>query len=158
MHTTAAARKQVGRFIPSAGPRHRPRPCELLGLKCRDVQSVLDVISSGLRWSSVTSFLRDTGFTQAELAEYLGLRPRALATRKERGKLGEHESERMLRLAEIYEAAFHLFDSNKVDAREWLLSAVRGLNNKRPIDYIRTDFGAREVRSLIGRLERGVFS
>ena len=158
MHTTAAARRQVGRFIPSASARHCPHFCELLGLKCRDVQSVLDVISSGLHWSSVTSFLRDTGFTQAELAEYLGLRPRALATRKVRGKLDEHESERMLRLAEIYEAAFHLFDSNKVDAREWMLSAVRGLNNKRPIDYIRTDFGAREVRSLIGRLERGVFS
>ncbi len=34
---------------------------------------------------------------------------------------------------------------------------VRGLNNARPIDYARTDYGAREVRNLIGRLEHGVF-
>jgi putative toxin-antitoxin system antitoxin component (TIGR02293 family) len=153
-----AARKQVAQFVPSASPRHRPQPGELLGLKSREIQSVLDVIFTGLRWSAVSSFLHDSGFTQTELAEYLGVPPRTLARRKEAGSLDEHESERMLRLAEIYQAALHLFDDDKTDAREWLLSPVRGLNNKRPIDYARTDYGAREVRNLIGRLEHGVFS
>lgn len=98
----------------------------------------------------------DSGFTHAELVEYL--LPRTLARRKKAGGLDEHESERMLRLAEIYEAALHLFDGDKTDTREWLLSPVRGLNNNRPIDYARIDYGAREVRNLIGRLEHGVFS
>jgi uncharacterized protein (DUF2384 family) len=35
---------------------------------------------------------------------------------------------------------------------------VRGLDNARPIESVRSDFGAREVRNLIGRLEHGVFS
>ena len=69
---------------------------------------------------------------------------------EESGSLDEHESERMLRLAEIYEGALHLFAGDKGDAREWLLSPVRGLNNNRPIDYARTDYGAREVRNLMG--------
>jgi uncharacterized protein (DUF2384 family) len=39
--------------------------------------------------------------------------------------VNQHESERMLRLAEIYEAAVYLFDGDKADAREWLLSPFR---------------------------------
>jgi putative toxin-antitoxin system antitoxin component (TIGR02293 family) len=153
-----ATRKHVAQFVPRASPKHRAHPTELLGLQSKEIQFVLDAISSGIRWSSVNSFLHDSGFTQAELAEFLGLPPRTLARRKEAGSLDEHESERMLRLAEIYEAAVHLFDGDKADAREWLLSPVRGLNNNRPIDFARTDYGAREVRNLIGRLEHGVFS
>lgn len=158
MNVRTADHKKVAYFIPTVGSRHRAHPYTLLGLTCRDVQSVLDIISSGLRWSSVSSFLRDSGFTQSELAQYLGLPPRTLARRKETGSLGEYESERMLRLAEVYEASLHLFNGDKADAREWLLSPARGLNNKRPIDYVRIDYGAREVRNLIGRLEHGVFS
>ena len=93
-----------------------------------------------------------------ELADYLGVTPRTLARRKEMGNLDQYETERIFRLVEIYDAALHLFDGEKIDAREWLLSPVCGINDKRPIDYARTDFGAREVRNLIGRLEDGVFS
>lgn len=158
MSMATAAQKRITQFVPTASPKHRAHPGELLGLKSGELQSVLDVIFSGLRWASVNSFLHHSGFTQAELAGYLGVRPRTLARRKEAGSLDEHESERMLRLAEIYEAALQLFDGNKADAREWLLSPVRGLNNNRAIDYARTDYGAREVRNLIGRLKYGVFS
>jgi putative toxin-antitoxin system antitoxin component (TIGR02293 family) len=63
--------------------------------------------------------------------------------------LGENESERLLRLSEIYAAALDLFDGDQAGAREWLLSPVR-LNNAQAIDYARTDIGAREVRDLIG--------
>ncbi len=68
------------------------------------------------------------------------------------------ESERLLRLAEIFEAALSLFDGDHDGVRQWLTSPVRGLGNARPIDYARTELGAREVRNLIGRLEDGVFS
>ena len=136
MPTTAAARKQVGRFIPSADPRHRPRPFELLGLQCRDVQSVLDAISSGLRWSSVLAsrvirVLPKHSWRSISACVHgpllLGKRGVSYASTRPSACFGLRRST----------AAFH--------AREWLLSAVRGLNNKRPIDYTRTDFGAREV-------------
>lgn len=152
----AIDRKQIAQFVPSVGPT--ARACEPFGIKFSDIQSVLDTISTGLRWPAVNSFLNDSGFTRAEVADYLGWPPRTLERRIEAGRLNEHESERMFRLAEIYEHALHLFNGDKTDAREWLLSPVHGLNNKRPIDYARIDYGAREVRNLIGRLEHGVFS
>jgi len=112
----------------------------------------------GLRWTAVDSFLHVSGLTEQQLAEYLSVSLRTLARRKEGGTLGESESERLLRLSEIYDATLHLFDGDQVGARKWLLSPVRVLNNARPIDYARTGIGAREVRDLIGRLEHGVFS
>jgi putative toxin-antitoxin system antitoxin component (TIGR02293 family) len=158
MKRKVADRKQVAQFVPAASKTHGAHPGELLGVKFGETQSLLDAISSGLRWASVSRFLRESGFTRVEIADYLGVTSRTIARRKERDSLDEHESERMLRLAEVYAAALELLDGDKVDAHEWLLSPVRGLNNRRPIDYARTDFGAREVRSLIGRLEHGVFS
>ncbi len=70
-----------------------------------EVPTLLEVITSGLRWSSVDSFLHESGFTQQELAQYLGVPIRTLARRKEGGGLDENESERLLRLSEIYDAA-----------------------------------------------------
>jgi putative toxin-antitoxin system antitoxin component (TIGR02293 family) len=160
MSMATTVRKPVAQFVPSASPSRsvRAQAGKSLGLKRMEIPSLLKIITSGLRWSSVDSFLHESGFSQQQLAQYLGVPLRTLARRKEAGGLDENESERLLRLSEIYDAALHLFSGDKADAREWLLSPVRGLNNARPIDYARTDFGAREVRNLIGRLEHGVFS
>lgn len=160
MSMATIARKPVAQFVPSSSPAKAARiqPGRSLGLKRMEIPTLLKVITSGLRWSAVESFLQESGFTQLQLAQYLGIPVRTLARRKEVGGLDENESERLLRLSEIYDAVLDLFSGDKADAREWLLSPVRGLNNSRPIDYARTDFGAREVRNLIGRLEHGVFS
>jgi putative toxin-antitoxin system antitoxin component (TIGR02293 family) len=153
-------RKSIAQFIPPSGsPKTvKIQPGRSLGLKQMPTPSLIKVISTGLRWSAVNSFLEESGFTQQQLAEYLGMPLRTFARRKEGGGLDENESERLLRLSEIYDAALDLHDGDKAEAREWLLSPVRGLNNDRPIDYARSDFGAREVRNLIGRLGHGVFS
>ena len=68
------------------------------------------------------------------------------------------ESERMGRLADIYEAAVDLFDGDHDAARRWLTSPAYGLGNACPIEFARSDAGALEVRNLIGRLSDGVFS
>jgi putative toxin-antitoxin system antitoxin component (TIGR02293 family) len=123
-----------------------------------NLPSLIRLIGKGLPWSTVPAFARVTGFSQQDLADFLGVPARTFARRRLSGTLDPSESERLLRLAEIFEAALSLFDGDHDGVRQWLTSPVRGLSNARPIDYARTELGAREVRNLIGRLEDGVFS
>lgn len=43
-------------------------------------------------------------------------------------------------------------------ARAWLSTPAPALANRTPVEVAATDVGAREVESLIDRLEHGVFS
>jgi putative toxin-antitoxin system antitoxin component (TIGR02293 family) len=43
-------------------------------------------------------------------------------------------------------------------AREWLTHKQPGLGGAVPLDFARTEIGAREVENLLGRIEYGVYS
>lgn len=128
------------------------------GLNFADMTGLIRTIEVGLRWSVIDGFLKRSGLNQAELAEFLGVPDRTLARRREKGALTKVESERFARLVEIFNACMELFDGNSDAAREWLTAPAYGLNNVRPFDFAKNEFGAREVRNLIGRLQDGVFS
>lgn len=118
----------------------------------------MQAVRSGLSWNAVRKFLDITGLSQQDLAKYLAIPERTFARRREVGIFDRRESEQLIRLAELAEATLELFDGDSDAARNWLTSPVRGLGNARPIDYAQSEFGAREVRDLIGRLGDGVFS
>ena len=154
----ALANKSVAAFVPSPAPKGRPRIGATLGLKSMDVPALIKATSAGLSWNSVKKFLAATGFNQQQLANYLDIPERTFARRRETGALDRRESEKLLRLAEIWEAGLDLFDGDEARTREWLVAPAFGLGNVAPIDYARTEFGGRELRALIGRLADGVFS
>jgi putative toxin-antitoxin system antitoxin component (TIGR02293 family) len=123
-----------------------------------DTSSILKLLQAGLSWVRVSRFMVESGFSAQQVAEFLGLPERTFARRRTVGIFLRDESERMLRLMEIHAAALQLFGGDSDATRDWLTAPVRGLNHARPIDYAQSDYGAREVRNLIGRLEHGVFS
>lgn len=92
------------------------------------------------------------------LAEVIGIPERTLARRKAAGRLAPEESERLLRISSIFEKAVDLFEGEVASAVNWLSTPKRTLENQSPLQYARTEVGAREVENLIGRLEHGVFS
>lgn len=152
------ASPKAAHFVLPPQMERKSSPGRILGLKEMNLPSLIRLIDKGLPWSTVPAFARISGFSQQELADFLGIPARTFARRRHSGTLDPAESERLLRLAEIFVAAKGLFAGDQDGARQWLTSPVRGLNNARPIDYARTELGAREVRNLIGRLEDGVFS
>jgi putative toxin-antitoxin system antitoxin component (TIGR02293 family) len=123
-----------------------------------ETPSLMQAAQSGLSWNAVRKFLDIIGLSQQDLAKYLAIPERTFARRRETGTFDRRESEQLLRLAEISQAALELFDGDTEATRTWLTSPVRGLGNARPIDFAQSEFGAREVRDLIGRLADGVFS
>ena len=94
----------------------------------------------------------------ASIAELVQIAPRTLARRKTHGTLKPDESERVERFERIYAQAVELFEGDRTAAVRWLKQANRGLALRTPLDFSRTEIGAREVERLIGRLEHGVFA
>ena len=123
-----------------------------------DTPAILRLLAAGMKWAQVAQFMEQSGLTARELAGFLELPERTFARRRESGRLLKAESERMLRLMEIFFSAQEMFDGDAEAARQWLTEPAHGLGQARPIEYAQTDFGGREVRNLIGRLLHGVFA
>jgi putative toxin-antitoxin system antitoxin component (TIGR02293 family) len=121
-------------------------------------RELIERIKNGLKFGVLESLSSATGQPLAELASRVGIPPRTLARRKSTGKLSMEESERVVRLAGLYEKAAELFDGDVVNARQWMSQPKKALGGESPLDYAATELGAREVENLIGRLEHGVFA
>jgi putative toxin-antitoxin system antitoxin component (TIGR02293 family) len=93
-----------------------------------------------------------------ELASVLRIPERTLARRRVAGRLAPDESERLMRVASVFEKAVHLFEGEAGAAVIWLRSPKKALSNHSPLQYACFEVGAREVENLIGRLEHGIFS
>ena len=63
----------------------------------------------------------------------------------------------MLRMSRIFEKALELFEGDIASAVNFLTTPKKAFGGRVPVEYSRTELGAREVETLIGRLEYGVF-
>lgn len=57
----------------------------------------------------------------------------------------------------LFEKAEVVFENADL-ARQWLNRPQFGLGGEIPLDFAKTENGAREVENLLGRIEHGVFS
>ncbi|KAF1048794.1 type II RES/Xre toxin-antitoxin system antitoxin [Xylophilus sp.] len=80
----------------------------------------------------------------------------------QRGTAGErlldaNASDRALRLASVTEQAVGVLGSRDA-AERWLASPATGLDRRRPIDLLQSSEGAELVRTLLTRMEYGVYA
>ncbi len=112
----------------------------------------------GLPYTSVTRFHSASGLPVAHIADLVQVPRRTLMRRKAAGRLQPLESERLLRMAMLFDRALELFEGDADAARRWLATPIKALAGETPWDFARTEIGAREVEDVIGRLEHGVFA
>jgi putative toxin-antitoxin system antitoxin component (TIGR02293 family) len=91
------------------------------------------------------------------LGRLLGISKATLHRRKASGRLDGTESDRVVRFARLMGKAVEVLESDE-NARQWLTSPQFGLGGAVPLDYAKTEVGAREVEDLLGRIEHGVYS
>jgi len=95
--------------------------------------------------------------SQEALAQRLGLVARTVLRRSQAGKpLSASDSEKLLRVARIWNAARGLFTTDQAIA-EWLKTPSSALEGSAPLDLLDTDVGASEVEAYIRGLEYGNF-
>jgi putative toxin-antitoxin system antitoxin component (TIGR02293 family) len=129
--------------MPSAKAKH---PTELI----RQIQK-------GLRFSELETLQNSLHMPFEQLAAKLAISRSTLQRRKAAGRLSPDESDKVIRYSRLVRQAADLFgDIEK--ARAWLKHPQYGLGGAVPLDYARTEAGAREVENLLGRIKYGVYS
>lgn len=128
-----------------------------IGLKSGEQKAIIKALKNGFPISSFETLHKKMGIQSKKLAETINIASRTLTRRKKEGCFKTDESERLLRIARLFDrTADVLGGSDK--ARLWLLSPKKALDNLTPLEYAVTEPGAQEVSDLLGRIEHGVFS
>ncbi len=130
----------------------------LLGLEPADNAALVARVEEGFLYRALERLRSNVGLSREALADLVQIKPRTLDRRKEGGRLRPEESDRLLRAARVFGGTIALFEGDADAARAWLSSPQRALGGAVPLEMARTEVGAREVESLVGRLEHGVFS
>ncbi|OHE86882.1 MAG: hypothetical protein A3G75_15800 [Verrucomicrobia bacterium RIFCSPLOWO2_12_FULL_64_8] len=128
-----------------------------LGLATDDAVKTVHRVRAGFRFKILARFQKATALPWAEISRFVGIPQRTLTRRQSQGRLQPDESDRVLRASKIFDMAVEMFEGDPSAARKWLEAPQPGLGGETPLDFASTEVGAREVESLIGRLEHGVF-
>ncbi len=129
-----------------------------LGLAASNTAELIQQVESGFSYKALRTFESNSGMSVSMIASVIGVPARTLARRKAVGRLTPEESERLLRIAAIFEKTVELFEGDVAEAVNWLTNPRKIFDNRSPLAYARTEVGAREVENLVGRLEHGSFS
>ena len=127
----------------------------VLGKSVSSIEDLEEIVGEGLPKAALRIAVRRVFAVPREANRYL-YRIVAEATYKRRnGKLRVTESERTERLARVIAAAEAVWDDQK-DAREWLTAPHPELGQRSPIECALSELGARQVESLVDRLQYGL--
>jgi putative toxin-antitoxin system antitoxin component (TIGR02293 family) len=127
------------------------------GQATASVHQQIGQIQAGLSFRAVQNLQKALDVPLETVASVLGMSRATLHRRKLRGKIDEEESEKLVRYQRLLKQAEDVFGDGK-SAREWLTHKQPGLGNVVPLEFARTEIGAREVENLLGRIEYGVHS
>lgn len=122
-----------------------------------DPIAVVDRLRHGISAAALGHFQRVSAYSLETISEAIQVPIRTLRRRREAGRLRPDESDRLYRFATLFERAVALFDGDADAARQWLACPAKGLAGHTPLEFGRTEVGARAVEDLIGQLEHGVF-
>ena len=125
--------------------------------KAKHPHELIRRIQKGLPFSDLKVLQDSIDMPFEQLAAKLSISRSTLQRRKAAGRLSPDESDKVVRYSRLLQQAADYFgDIEK--ARAWLKHPQYGLGGSVPLDYARTEAGAREVENLLGRMEYGVYS
>ncbi|MEM1041774.1 MAG: antitoxin Xre/MbcA/ParS toxin-binding domain-containing protein [Bacteroidota bacterium] len=128
-----------------------------LGLRARSAAEASSRVRQGFSAAALDRLRQRLDLSPEETAEALGTSSRTLARRRKEGRLGAAESDRLYRLARLYERAVEVFESED-DARRWFRLPQWALGDRTPLAFARTEPGSREVEALLDRIDYGVLA
>ena len=124
-----------------------------IGLEVHADADLADAVAGGFDVQAIDA-LKQSGVTEAEVASLI-IKPRTLSHRRANGgRLTVDESDRAARVARGLVLAERTF-ANREKASRWLHRSLGALGGRTPMEWIRTDAGARVVENLLARISWG---
>jgi len=128
-----------------------------ISLRETSPQYMVGRVQAGLPFGDLEALSKAFDLSLERLSSLLGIARATLHRRKKEGHLQSQESDRVARYERLLAQASDVFDSPE-KALGWLRTPQRALGGAVPLEYARTEVGAREVEKLLGRIEYGVYS
>jgi putative toxin-antitoxin system antitoxin component (TIGR02293 family) len=118
-----------------------------------------DLVTRGLPIADVRALMeRFQIIAQDTILSTLGVSERTLQRADASGKtLDSNVSDRALRLSAVTDQAITVL-GNQDAAEHWLLAPALGLSQRRPIDLLQSTEGTNMVKTLLTRMDYGVYS
>ena len=127
-----------------------------IGIKSKNIDDLIRKVQRGFPVSSFEKLRRKLDVSDNLLSQVINIPMRTLTRRKQQGRLNVVESEKVLRIARLYDKALEVFEDEEA-AEKWLKEPARGLGGVIPLEYAKTELGAQEIEKLLIRIEHGVF-
>ncbi len=132
-----------------------------LGLRATSTADIIDRVRVGFSLTSLERIREFVGLDEDEAALIMGTSVRTLARRRKAGRLETEESDRLYRVARLFERAVSVFGGDALaaeEARYWFHTPQWALNDETPLAYLRTETGGLEVEALLDRIDYSVLS
>ena len=132
-------------------------PAALLTRRLSD-EEASRIVLKGLPWGEAESLASELGIDLGELARLAGISTSTFFRRnKGSRRFTPAESDHLVRFGRLFSMARQVFE-DPVGAREWLKSPEIALRGRSPLDVSTTEAGAREVETLLRRIDYGIAS
>lgn len=127
----------------------------VLGVAVRSEVDFVTVVERGVPLGALAALSREEALSLDEI-DRLIIPRRTLAHRKARQQpLSRAESERAVRVASLTALAEETF-GNRAKAQTWLRRSTSALGDRRPLDLLDSEPGARVVEQLLYRITHGI--
>ncbi|MBW2011700.1 MAG: DUF2384 domain-containing protein [Deltaproteobacteria bacterium] len=128
-----------------------------INIRSDNLFEMIGMVKKGLPVDAFYRLRKKLGLSEKALAEVIHISKRTLTRRKQDGRLSSAESERVLRLARLFDKAVNVFAGREDIAAKWFKEPARGLGSQTPLAFSETELGAQQVHTLLVRIEHGVF-
>jgi putative toxin-antitoxin system antitoxin component (TIGR02293 family) len=129
---------------------------QTIGVGTENLNDLISQLKQGFPVDCLTTLSHHLGISENRLAHTVSIAQRTLTRRKKEGRFKTAESERVLRIARLFERAMEVLGGDEA-ARRWFQTPVKGLGGKTPLDFADTEPGAQAVAELLERIADGVF-
>lgn len=120
-----------------------------------DLSKAASMVHSGLATEVLHTIQNRLGLSNLELSQLLMVSPRTIDRRKKEEVLPADESERSYRIARLTDLAAEVTGSME-KASIWFKKPNYALGNKKPIELMKTEPGARLVERTLNQIRHGI--